>query len=300
MTGPWHIARLDDAAAFLDATEPLRGREPVLTNVLGSVSLAVVAGRRYDGAAWWLVRDGGGEVVGAAMRTPPFPTTVSPMPPEAAAALGDALHREVAAGTLAPLTALGGPPAAAHAVASRAYTPGEPVVVMDEVVRVLGQLVPASGVAGRERTATLDDVDLVRGWLTAFAAEAEVPDPRDDDALRARIGTGALRLWLDPRGRAVCLAGHAPPVGTPAGTVVRIGPVWTPPEHRRHGYAAALTGSLAAELAADGATVMLFADAANATSNGVYARLGFEVVDSWVELAPRPWHSGAAGGTVAR
>ena len=199
----------------------------------------------------------------------------------------DALRREVDAGTLAPLDELGGPPDAAHAVASRAHPDGAPVVVMDEVVRVLGRLVPAVDVPGRARAATLDDVDLVRVWLSDFAAEAGVPDPRDDDALRARIGTGALALWLDPEGRRVALAGHAPPVTTPAGTVVRIGPVWTPPEHRRRGYAAALTSALAADLSADGSTVMLFADAANATSNGVYARLGFDVVDGWVGLALR-------------
>ena len=30
---------------------------------------------------------------------------------------------------------------------------------------------------------------------------------------------------------------------------------------------------------------MLFTDASNPTSNGVYARLGFRVVGSWVQLA---------------
>lgn len=59
----------------------------------------------------------------------------------------------------------------------------------------------------------------------------------------------------------------------------RVGPVWTPPEHRRHGYAAAAVGAVRARLLAAGATaVVLFADTADATSTGVYTRLGFRPV----------------------
>ena len=286
MTGDLTVQRLDDAAAFLAATEQLRSRDPILTNVLASVSLAVVAGRRYDGAAWWLVRDtttgSPGEVVGAAMLTPPFPLTVSPMPDVAARALGLALRDEAARGALA-IAEIGGPPEAAVAVAA-AVVPGA-VPVMEELVHVLDVLTPATGVPGGARPAARDDIDLVRDWLADFAAEAGVPPSHDDDALRARLDTGSLLLWLDAHGTPVSLAGHAPPVAAPTGTVVRIGPVWTPPQHRRQGYAAAVTGHVAAQLASTGATVMLFTDASNPTSNGVYARLGFRVVGAWVQLA---------------
>jgi predicted GNAT family acetyltransferase len=85
----------------------------------------------------------------------------------------------------------------------------------------------------------------------------------------------------------VSLAGHVAPVATPGGVVGRIGPVFTPERFRRRGYAAAVTAAVARRLQARCSVVMLFADAANPTSNGVYRRLGFhpagEVVD--VELA---------------
>jgi predicted GNAT family acetyltransferase len=102
--------------------------------------------------------------------------------------------------------------------------------------------------------------------------------------LRARLDSGSLLLWLDADGTPVAgrprtASGDAP------GTVARIGPVWTPPQHRRQGYAAAVTGHVAAQLASTGATVMLFTDASNPTSNGVYARLGFRVVGAWLQLA---------------
>jgi predicted GNAT family acetyltransferase len=62
--------------------------------------------------------------------------------------------------------------------------------------------------------------------------------------------------------------------------VTRIGPVWTPPERRRRGYAAAATAELAGRLRARG-EVVLFADRANPTSTGVYRRIGFRPVAEW-------------------
>ena len=59
--------------------------------------------------------------------------------------------------------------------------------------------------------------------------------------------------------------------------------MYTPVEHRRHGYAAALTAAVARRLLTSCTVVMLFADAANATSNGVYERLGFRATGEMVE-----------------
>ena len=64
----------------------------------------------------------------------------------------------------------------------------------------------------------------------------------------------------------------------------RIGPIYTAPRHRRHGYGSALTHAVAGSLLPQCDTVMLYADAANAGSNSVYARLGFAAVDEIVEL----------------
>lgn len=59
----------------------------------------------------------------------------------------------------------------------------------------------------------------------------------------------------------------------------RIGPVYTPPEHRGHGYGAAVTtaaSQLAVRAGAD--AVVLFADVDNPVSNRIYRRIGFEAV----------------------
>jgi predicted GNAT family acetyltransferase len=66
--------------------------------------------------------------------------------------------------------------------------------------------------------------------------------------------------------------------------VGRVGPVYTPAEHRRRGYGAAITSAVVEHLLPLTTTVMLYTDAANPTSNGVYERLGFRVVADVVDL----------------
>jgi predicted GNAT family acetyltransferase len=67
--------------------------------------------------------------------------------------------------------------------------------------------------------------------------------------------------------------------------MVRIGPVYTPPEHRGRGYAAALTAAVCQAALDDGVeSVVLFADVENATSTGLYERLGFQALQERVFL----------------
>ena len=64
---------------------------------------------------------------------------------------------------------------------------------------------------------------------------------------------------------------------TPHG--IRIGPVYTPPGMRRHGYASALTASVTRkqlELGRD--YCFLYTDLANPTSNRIYMGVGYERV----------------------
>lgn len=274
------VEQLPDPQSFLAATEAVRSAEPVLTNVIGSVARTVLDGREYERCWWWVVRDDHGAVVGCAMRTAPFLLAVSPMPDEAAAALG----RAVAAADPRLPGSVG--PADVVAAVLDAAAPGMPRHVhRDELVRVLHDFRPATGVAGTSRPARATDVELLVDWFRLFTAEAGVAVPHDD--LRAnvmgRVEQGALRVW-EVDGRPVAMAGHAPLVATPAGPVGRIGPVFTPVEERRRGYGAAVTSAVAAALLPRCSTVMLYTDAANPTSNGVYARLGFDVVAQIVEV----------------
>jgi predicted GNAT family acetyltransferase len=55
--------------------------------------------------------------------------------------------------------------------------------------------------------------------------------------------------------------------------------VFTPPEHRRRGYAGAVTAAASAAARAAGAgQVVLFTDLDNPTANAVYQRIGYRPV----------------------
>ena len=88
---------------------------------------------------------------------------------------------------------------------------------------------------------------------------------------------GARRTDQHFAGDVVSIAGWGG--ATPNG--IRIGPVYTPPELRRHGYATALTADLSQSLL-DGRLFdggrrfcFLYTDLANPTSNAIYERIGY-------------------------
>jgi predicted GNAT family acetyltransferase len=68
--------------------------------------------------------------------------------------------------------------------------------------------------------------------------------------------------------------------------MVRVGPVYTPPELRGHGYASAATAEVSrAALVAGAEEVLLYTDLANPVSNTIYHRLGYEQVEDRVVLS---------------
>ena len=85
-----------------------------------------------------------------------------------------------------------------------------------------------------------------------------------------RLRDERLLVWDDDR--VVSMVGTRPPV---AG-VVCLGPGYTPPEARRHGYATALVAEVSRRaLAAGAAKCMLYTDLANPTSNHIYQAVGY-------------------------
>ncbi len=64
----------------------------------------------------------------------------------------------------------------------------------------------------------------------------------------------------------------------PVANVVRVGPVFTPAEHRRLGYASALVGELSRRVRNQGRRCILYTDLGNPTSNSIYRALGYRVV----------------------
>jgi len=277
------VIRCSSPKVFLEDTAAYRELEPIRTNIQGSVATSVVRGaQRHDDHWWWVARDSGGEVVGAAIRTAPFGLQIGPMPVAAAAALA----REVATHDDDVPWVVGSEQiVAAFLDAYRSSrTPGSSRKVRRgrcDVIYEAGEMAQPN-VEGLSRTATMEDFDIAYQWNLDFMefidGVAPSSDERDREALRARLTAGALWFWCVDH-TPVSMAGHASRVQTPGGVITRVGPVYTPAGLRHHGYGAAITASLTDSLQREGSRVMLYADATNATSNGVYRRIGYHIVD---------------------
>ena len=290
-----------DPALFLAAAEQHLAADPVVTTVVATVTSRHRDERDAgiappaDRPQWWaVVRDAGGEVAGLAMRTartPPHPMFVLPMADEAALVLARAIHeRGEAVGGLN-----GSLPAAQVCAGELARLQCDTLEVAQHTrLFELGELVPPIGVSGSLRAATPDDFHLAKEWVDRFMYDADVQAGRDPAAhgreeiepeeLRRRIEQGSYWFWLDEAGERVHLTGANPP----AFGVARIGPVYTPPEQRRKGYAGAAVAEVSQILLAAGARVCLYTDQANPTSNGVYQAIGYRPVVDQVNLRITP------------
>ena len=281
-----------DPAEFLEIAGDLLAADPVVSTVMATVTSRMVGEPPPDDRPqWWaVVRDEHGEVAGLAMRTartPPHPMFVLPMPDDAALALARTVHaRGESVGGLN-----GSLPAAEVCAGELARLQGDTVEVAQHTrLFELGDLVAPTGVPGSLRSATLDDFDLAQEWVDRFMYDADVQAGRDPDAhgreeilpedLRKKIELGTYWFWLDDAGERVHLTGANPP----SYGVARIGPVYTPPEQRRKGYAGAAVAQVSQLFLDQGARVCLYTDQANPTSNGVYVALGYRPVVDQVNL----------------
>jgi RimJ/RimL family protein N-acetyltransferase len=155
----------------------------------------------------------------------------------------------------------------------------------EETLYRFGELAEPRGVAGEVRLAGPGDDELLVEWLDAFFVEA-FNQPSDREAshgvLRAIAEAGGTLVMWTVDGSLVAMARvHGCLLG-----MARIGPVYTRPESRGHGYGAAVTAAAVRQAWRDHARdVVLFADVANPVSNGVYRRLGFEPVVEHVQYA---------------
>lgn len=229
---------------------------------------------------WW--RSTPGPVTAALLHTPPFPVLLTRLPANAAGDLAEAL-----AGRGRQLPGVNAEQSDAEAFAaawSRMTGAGWREFRRSRLFR-LGRLTPPGPPPrGAARVATAADRDLLESWLTAFRRElADLGGP-GAGMVEDRISHGGLTLW-EAGGAAVSLAGAA----RPAEAVVRLGPVYTPPELRARGYGGAVTAAVSqAALDAGAAHVVLFTDLANPTSNALYHRLGYRPVEDRLVLRFEP------------
>jgi uncharacterized protein len=155
---------------------------------------------------------------------------------------------------------------------------------MPQRIYQLEQVKMPQGVSGELRPAEAEHRELLIQWLMAFENEAiEENDDAEmqrstaermvDQKLTSPLHTNTLYLWHDPE--PVAMVACAGP--TPNG--IRVNAVYTPPEHRRRGYASAATAALSEILREQGRKFcFLYTDLGNSTSNHIYQEIGYTPV----------------------
>jgi len=278
------VQTTESVDAYATAVVPFLEADPCARNVLLSVidTLRSAPGSYSAAPSFWWVTNAAGQVCGAASWTPPYPLLVSAMPDSAAPEMAASMIARAASLGIRP-HGVNGPERSAHAVAS-AWTAstGDTVgrartILLNE----LDQLIDVPLPPGNARVASLEDVPLLAEWLVAFGAEVDLIVGHDPRALAERsVRAGTFDLWVTER-TTVCVVGHRV-----AGGVLRVGPVYTPPEHRNRGYGRRLTYEVTARALTgpDVRRCMLFTDADNPVSNSIYRQAGYVARDRHVEI----------------
>lgn len=271
----------EDPRAFRALADPFYGTDTLRHTVALTVMARFLGMAREQPPIMGTLHDNG-ELVGVALRTPPWPVIVSGLPTEPEL-LESFLTQWLEADPELP--GVSGPVENAHALADvwTKRTGGTTNVTLASRLFRLGELTPPT-TTGHAREATADDTDLLVKWRADFEIEAlgfqrDAADGPVEIRRRFEIGDSVI-LWEDG-GKTVAWANASVPIGG----MSRVGPVYTPPEHREHGYGSAVTAAVSQHAMDAGADdVILFTDLTNPVSNSIYQKIGYRPVYDSTEL----------------
>jgi len=262
----------NDVAEYLERVETFLCASPVEHSVL-LTSAHRCAGGPVEGQLWlWVEADGA--VVAVAQQVPPWQAYVSVGSNSAMGDLAKALR-----GFRPELGGVGGMRPAAEAFARRwrELTGRETATAMTQGVYVANEVRHPTGIPGRMRLGEAADVPLIQAWSDGFSAELGGHAPRLD--VGPWIEHRRVFIWeVDAQEVSVAMAHQG------YGGVARVSMVYTPPEHRRRGYAGAVVAGVTARQLEAGLRCMLYTDLANPTSNGVYQRVGYRQMCEAVDV----------------
>ncbi|WP_328329780.1 GNAT family N-acetyltransferase [Kribbella sp. NBC_00382] len=266
-----------DPAEFKAITFPFLQRDPVLHSYILSNTADRVDGILHDPAPplFLSIHDDPGEVVGAVFCTALRGIQLGALPDALVPAIADICADQAPD----PDTIAGTATAARQLAELRAARTGKTFhQTLGMRLHKLGTFVEQHA-TGTARQAVAADLEVVVSLLAAYGTELGHPLPPDEQYRwgSTRIERGRVWLWEDG-GRVVSVVGHQETLFN----ATRVGPVYTPPSARGHGYASALTAHVTKHLQATGSEVCLNTDLANPTSNKIYAAIGYRPLVDFV------------------
>jgi GNAT superfamily N-acetyltransferase len=258
----------EDPAFVITKADKFLSSEPVLHNLILSILHSRVA--QGDPGRYWMAlhRE---ETVGVVVQSPvEYPATLTPMGRRTVTAMVNAIAE---AGVTLP--GVNGDAGTAASFAGQWSERCKSAAIPFQGTRLYEFLgsgeVPRT--EGHLRQAGPSDRSLMILWTRAF--QHEIGESANDTELRIDRALAARQIWLwDRKAEITSMAVSR----EPAQGVVRLSGVYTPPEKRKHGYAAACVHALSTHLRGHGYRCILYTDLGNPTPNSIYRRIGYKAV----------------------
>lgn len=274
------INRFQDASQFYEQVKDYLLKQEALHNVQLALCNSLIQNpERFDEKHYLATVEVDGDVIAVAMKTPGRKLLLSKIEDfESIEIIAQDIHL-----TLKSLSGVNAPTAEAKAFVEAWHSLTGQSYHLKMALRAfqLEQVQPISKTTGDLRLATHSDRQFLIPWYAAFALEAlgnvESEAERKVEQLLER---GIAYIWEDET--PVSMACHVRVM--PNGAAVSL--VYTPPEHRRKGYASACVAALSQTLLNQGHQYcFLFTDLANPTSNHIYQAMGYQPVGDLSEYS---------------
>jgi uncharacterized protein len=259
----------EDAGFVRRRAEEFLSSKAVEHNLILTILQARVA--HPEPGRYWIALEDENTVVGAVMQSPlEYPAVLTPMAPPAVLAMVEAV---AAAGIKLP--GINGDAATAASFAGQWSERCKAAAIPFQGLRLYEYLGAEQAQAGQGHLRLAGPADRSQMILWTGAFQDEIGESASDVELRVDRALAAQQLWVwDEKGEIVSMAaGREPTQG-----VVRIAGVYTPPEKRKRGYAAACVNALSRHLRDSGYRCILYTDLGNPTSNSIYRRIGYRAV----------------------
>lgn len=264
------IHRYASADEFLAVTKNFRGADPIRSGLITSIATSVASGSRtYEGYFWWAAIKSG-EVMGMAIRTAPYGYVFSTMSTDVVEALYSYISIEdpIAQEFAGPKSVID----SLEKISGMSVSEEEAELIYENRKLISAENKGAIRIAGES------DFPLIFRWMNEFIEETGLRSFDLEKVVRTAMSAGRYTL-LEVNGVPVAMGGNSDLQHFYDFSIGRVGPIYTPREHRKNGYASAVTSAITEKLLESGAIATLYTQAENPTSNKIYQEIGYTLVD---------------------
>lgn len=274
------LSHFDNAIQFQNKVKDyLLQNEAKHNLLLGVIQSLIVDPNRYGSEPYLVVVENEQTIIGVAIRTPPYGLLLSRMEDLAA---GEAISQDLYHHQQS-LPAVSSFPREAKAFSQvwKTLTHQSDHLTMDLLIHQLTEVKPIPQSSGFLRLATESDRSFLIRWHDDFTQEVMHTTPINSERIiDSNLSENSLYIWQDVVPVSMACGKGLPPNGG------RIGPVYTPANYRRKGYASSCVAALSQNLLDQGCQAcFLFTDKDNPTSNHIYQTIGYQPICDWHEYS---------------